>query len=113
MSNQVYRFDSDKMYPRDVSGFQPIDVVPLQVKCHNVKPGRTDLVGNGTWEFQVVGKDEWYVTSYAWALILDTPENLELVRLRNLLIADRKAVERKIKAQQAQILTVAAVENQS
>jgi hypothetical protein len=107
MNNEIYLFDSNLMFPMSIKE-APVKVQLLSLKCHNVR--RT---GRNTWDFQVLGRDEWYRTHYAWALVLNTPANLKTVRVRNELrnIADQAA--RTVSLQQEKILTVSAMDIES
>jgi|SRR5476649_506128 len=82
--NPIFLYDYRYLYPRDLADRKilghPISVEPMCLECYNVR--REENV-NGIsqkcgWEFQLVDdpKGVWYRTSYDWALVLKTDENL-------------------------------------
>lgn len=99
----TYLFDSDNLYQK---GLDPVVVEPLTLLCHNVTPAGANLLGGQQWEFQIVGRDEWYRTSYAWALLLNTEENLKLVRERNQLRVNADMARKRADLAHKKIVTI-------
>jgi len=111
--NPQYLFDSDMLFYKDgrVNGENFRSVEPLTLVCHNVRRivpesiiGRA-LSSQG-WEFQIVGEDRWFKTQYDWSLVLNTPENLELVRQRDVLRQARNEVAQRAHAIGRKVINV-------
>lgn len=73
MSQQTFLFNSDQLY-RVGSVFDPIKVKSLTLECYDVEYHEYEYL------FSVVGMEGRYATSYDWALVLNTPVNVELAR---------------------------------
>ncbi len=73
-----YLYNYKYLYP---VGAEQEDVVELTLECYDIRPmDRRNLVGAAQWEFKVVGRgDQLFRTSYDWALVENTPENLALI----------------------------------
>lgn len=99
----TYLFDSKQLYPKAGS---VVEVEPLTLVCHNVKYKGKNFVGTLSWEFQIVGKDEWYVTNYDWALVLNTEENLAKIKERNHLRKEANELESLAKKAHKQVLNI-------
>lgn len=77
-----YIFSSYRLYPVDraleTDPGGGILVEPDTLVCYDVKAiGNNNFMGASTWHFKVHGHgDVVYKTHYAWALMLNTPENV-------------------------------------
>ena len=88
----TYLFSSDRLYPRSIKKSHPNAVLPGNLKwdegggclvvpdvlqCYDVEyADAANFMNATTWTFKVVGYgDVVFETHYAWALVLDTPEN--------------------------------------
>lgn len=104
----TYLFNSDRLYPlTSERSFENVEVKRLTLVCHNVQEaGRNHITGSNSWKFQVVGKPDWYVTSYDWALVLNTEENLKLVQTYNQLRDQCESLKKWANSVHAQVLNV-------
>lgn len=81
--NLTFLFDSDSLYLAD-GGLEPETVEPMTLECYEVKHAGRNFLGGNQIEFKIKGRGEiLYRTSYTWALVLNTPENLKAVEHRN------------------------------
>jgi len=99
-----YIFASDRIYPVDRSldthKHGGILVERDTLICYDVVGiGSNNFMGASTWQFKVHGHgDTLYRTHYAWALVENTPENVE--RLKAAREAQRKVVAAQWEAKQ-------------
>jgi len=72
-----YLYNYQYLYP---VGKGQEDVKELTLECYDIKPANPNLIGGSQWSFKVVGRgDQLFHTSYDWALVENTPENLALI----------------------------------
>lgn len=73
-----YLYNYKYLYP---IGLAQEDVEELTLECYDIQPmGRRNIVGGSQWEFKVMGRgDQVFRTSYDWALVENTPENVALI----------------------------------
>lgn len=87
-----YLFSSSNLYSVG-GGLDPAVVVPDTLVCYDVKQvHKPNFIGTLTWEFKVKGHgDTLYKTHYEWALVENTPENLQKLKALN----DQQALVRR------------------
>lgn len=105
--DKIFLFDSNNLYQ---DSLHPEKVVPLQLECYDVRYAGRNFVGTSTIEFKIVGRgDTVYKTSYPWALVLKTEENLRAVERRNSLRARADLAERRACEAQGQLINAGTV----
>lgn len=81
----IYLYNYENLYPKygaDRTRLgHPMNVQPMTFECHRVRrqTSPNGITGTRGWEFMLVNDpngEVWYVTSYDWALVLKTDENL-------------------------------------
>jgi hypothetical protein len=93
-----YLFNSNLLYPKHSLAYEDtLEVEPLTLEATNIRPSSRSFIGSPQWEFQIVGHgDTVYLTSYDWALVENTPENLVLLAEYARLNAQREEVLRQV-----------------
>lgn len=79
--SKVYLFRGPHLFANDENFLDKSEEPePMTLRCINVTPkGNNNFMGASRWDFQIEGRgDRWYHTYYEWALVEDTPENIEL-----------------------------------
>ena len=72
-----YLYNYKYLYP--VGAGQEV-VEELTLECYDIKPTNPNFLGSSQLLFKVVGRgDQVFSTSYDWALVENTPENLLLI----------------------------------
>jgi|ERR1700682_4424612 len=73
-----YLYNCKYLYP---VGKEQEDVKELTLECYDIQAdARPNIVGTTSWEFKIVGRgNQVFRTSYEWALVVNTPENLALI----------------------------------
>lgn len=84
--SETYLFDSDSLYT--AGSLEPETVEPLTLECYDVVYAGRNFLGGKSIQFRIKGRDnKLYESSYAWAFVLNTPENVKAVKQRNKLFA--------------------------
>lgn len=81
----TYLFNSDKLYPLDSLLHAEEDVVPLTLEAYDVeKSGSNPFDARSPmFKFKIKGRgDTVFETAYGWALVLNTPENVQQAWMR-------------------------------
>lgn len=72
-----YLYNYKFLYP---IGAPQEEVDELTLECHSIESAGRDFIGGESWKFKVVGRgDQWFCTSYHWALVENTQENLDRI----------------------------------
>jgi hypothetical protein len=88
-----YLYNYKYLYP---AGQPQEDVKELTLECYDIQPINPNLIGGSQWKFKVVGRgDQKFITSYNWALVEDTPENLALIAEFEEIHRQREALQTK------------------
>ncbi len=80
MTDKTYLYNYDWLFP--VEG-EMEECEPLVLRCINIEPaGNNNFMGSSTWRFQIQGRTDgrWYQTHYAWSLVEETEDNLQVVK---------------------------------
>ncbi len=101
MNKPTYLFDSSQLYfrrPRTQSqntgsnghecASDFLVVTPGELVAYDVEPaGNRNIVSADSWDFKIQGHDPdvIYRTHYTWALVLNTPDNVERLKARNVI----------------------------
>jgi hypothetical protein len=88
-----YLYNYQYLYP---VGKEQEDVKELTLECYDIQPARANMIGGRQWTFKIVGRgDQLFLTSYDWALVENTPENLALVAEFEAINRQRNQLESK------------------
>jgi len=72
-----YLYNYKYLYP---VGKAQEDVKELTLECYDIQPANRNIISGSQWSFKVVGRgSQVFHTSYSWALIENTPENLTTI----------------------------------
>lgn len=96
MKNKTYLFISENMYAFDSGNpsFKNPDT-KNGIVVTNVEKHKGDQFCDGLFSYEYDGVK--YITSYAWSLLENTPENVNLLKERNELRKQIKKLENKFK----------------
>ena len=104
---QTYLFDSDSLY-KVGGGLDPEPVQPMTLECYEVTHVGRNFLGGQNIQFKIKDRgDTLYESSYAWALVLNTPENLEAVKPRAKLRVARDKATKAAKVADAKVIKFA------
>jgi len=96
-----YLYNYQYLYP---VGKGQEDVKELTLECYDIEPTNRNIIGGSQWEFKVVGRgDQMFRTSYDWALVENTPENLALITEFEEIHRQREVLQTKASAVHANI----------
>jgi hypothetical protein len=105
--SETYLFDSDSLYLVG-GGLTPEVVEPMTLECYEVELVGRNFLGGQRIQFKIKGRDDTlYESSYAWAFVLNTPENLEAVKHRTKLMAARDKAKKAATVADAKVIKFA------
>lgn len=122
MNKPTYLFDSNQLYfrrPRTQSqttgsnghecASDFLMVAPGELVAYDVEPaGNRNIVSADAWDFKIQGHspDVIYRTHYTWALVLNTPDNVERLKARNVLDGQVEALKAKLRLANRNVIKV-------